>query len=67
MVAIEDCEFDLVGLPGRKIKGAGDGCDAGAVTGDALVRDGDAAAVGVGTGVEPAEDVGRAIDVETTG
>jgi len=67
MVAMEDCEFDLVGLPGRRINGAGEGCDAGTATGEAFVSEGDAVAVGVGTGVDPAEEVGRAIDVETTG
>jgi hypothetical protein len=47
--------------------GAGDGCDGGARIGDALVREGDAVAVGVGNGVDEAEDVGNAIDVDTTG
>jgi len=64
---MEDCEFDLVGLPGRRMKGAGDGCEGGGITGEALVREGDAAAVGVGSGVLFDEDVGRAIDVDTTG
>jgi len=67
MVAIEDCEFDLVGLPGRRMNGAGDGWDGGTTTGDALVSEGDAAAVGVGTGVEVEDDTGREMDVETTG
>ena len=68
MVAIDDCELERVGLPGRIMKvGAGDGCDGGASTGDAFVRDGEAVAVGVGRGVEDAEDVGSGTDVETTG
>lgn len=68
MVAIDDCELDRVGLPGRTEKvGAGDGCEGGCKIGDALVRDGEAVAVGVGSGVEPAEDVGSAMDVDTTG
>ena len=36
-------------------------------TGDAFVKEGDAVAVGVGTGVVLEEDVGKAIEVETTG
>lgn len=68
MVAIDDCEFDRVGLPGRMVKvGAGDGCDGGAMIGEALVSDGEAVAVGVGTGVEFEDEVGKAIDVLMTG
>lgn len=68
MVAIDDCEFDRVGLPGRTEKvGAGEGCDGGAMTGDAFVSEGEAVAVGVGKGVLPADDVGSAMDVDTTG
>ena len=53
MVAMDDCEFDLAGLPGRTENiGAGDGCDCGTTTGDALVSEGDAeVVVGVGKGV----------------
>lgn len=51
-VAIEDWEFDLVGLPGRTENvGAGDGCEGGRAIGDAFVNEGDEVAVGVGTGV----------------
>ena len=52
MVAMEDCEFDRVGLPGLMVKkgAAGDGSD-GAMAGDALVKDGDDVLIGVGTGV----------------
>ena len=67
IVAIDDCELDLAGLPGRMIKGAGEGCEGGTGTGDTLVNEGDAVAVGVGSGVELADEVGRGIDVETTG
>jgi hypothetical protein len=67
IVAIEDCEFDLVGLPGRIINGAGDGCDGINGTGDALVSEGDSLVVGVGAGVEPEDVVGSGIDVNTTG
>lgn len=67
IVAIEDCELDLVGLPCRKENGAGDACEVGMMTGEALVKEGDAVAVGVGMGVVLAEVVGSAIDVETTG
>jgi hypothetical protein len=52
MVAIEDWEFDLVGLPGRTENvGAGDGCEGGGMTGETFVNDGDVVAVGVGMGV----------------
>jgi hypothetical protein len=59
MVAMEDCEFDRVGLPGLTVKkgAAGEGSD-GAMAGEALVRDGEAVLIGVGTGVavaDPAE------------
>lgn len=37
------------------------------MTGEALVKEGEAAAVGVGTGVELDEEVGRAIEVDTAG
>lgn len=37
------------------------------MTGEALVSEGDAVAVGVGTGVELEDVVGNAIDVETMG
>ena len=68
IVAIDDCEFDRVGLPGRMEKvGAGEGCDGGTMTGEAFVKDGEAVAMGVGSGVLPAEDVGNEIDVDTTG
>jgi hypothetical protein len=51
-VAIEDCEFDLVGLPGRTENvGAGDGCEGGGMIGEVFINDGEAVAVGVGTGV----------------
>ena len=51
-MAIEDWEFDLVGLPGRTVNvGAGDGCEGGGMTGEAFVNDGDVVVVGVGTGV----------------
>jgi hypothetical protein len=36
-------------------------------TGDALINEGDAVAVGVGMGVELADEVGKGTDVETTG
>ena len=49
------------------MKGAGDGCDGGTITGEAFIKEGDAVAVGVGRGVEVADEVGRAIDVVTTG
>jgi hypothetical protein len=67
IVAIDDCEFDLVGLPGRMINGAGDGCDRIKGTGDAFVSEGDSLAVGVGAGVEPEDVVGSGTDVDTTG
>jgi len=67
IVAIDDCELDLAGLPGRMMNGAGEGCEGGTGTGDAFINEGDAVAVGVGTGVAPADDVGRGIDVDTTG
>ena len=52
IVAIDDCEFDRAGLPGRtENSGAGDGWDGDGAAGDALVRDGEAVAVGVGRGV----------------
>ena len=53
IVATDDCELDLAGLPGRTENiGAGDGCDCGTTTGDAFVREGDAeVVVGVGKGV----------------
>ena len=52
MVATDDCEFDLAGLPGRmENNGAGDGFESGGGTGDALVNAGEAVAVGVGSGV----------------
>ncbi len=58
-VAIEDCEFDLAGLPGRTENiGAGEGCEGGGTTGVAFAKagetfanEGDTVAVGVGTGV----------------
>lgn len=58
-VATEDCEFDLVGLPGRKENvGAGEGCEGGGTTGETFIiagetfaNDGEAVAVGVGAGV----------------
>lgn len=65
---MEDWEFDRAGLPGRiENVGAGEGCEGGAMTGDAFVSDGDAVAVGVGKGVLPADEVGRGIEVETMG
>ncbi len=66
-MATDDCELDLVGLPGRKRNGAGEGCDGGTGTGEAFISDGEAVAVGVGIGVEPAEEVGREMDVVTIG
>ena len=47
--------------------GAGEGCDIGGTTGEAFVSEGDAVAVGVGTGVELADEVGSEIAVDTTG
>lgn len=46
-VAIDDCEFDRVGLPGLMVKNgaAGEGSD-GATTADALVRDGEPVLMG---------------------
>lgn len=35
--------------------------------GDAFVSDGEAVAVGVGSGVLPADDVGNEMEVDTTG
>jgi hypothetical protein len=67
IVAMDDWELDRVGLPGRTMNGAGEECDGGIGTGEAFVNEGDAVAVGVGTGVVPAEEVGSAIDVDTTG
>ena len=73
IVAIDDCEFDLAGLPGRmENKGAGDGCDRGGATGDAFVREGEAAAVGVGKGVLLLEealeaDIGTGVGFERVG
>lgn len=67
IVAIDDCELDLAGLPGRRMNGAGEGWDGGTGIGDAFVSEGDAVAVGVGIGVELADEVGRAMEVETTG
>ena len=59
MVAMEDWEFDRVGLPGLAVKkgAAGEGSD-GAMAVDALARDGEAMLVGVVTGfavASPAE------------
>jgi prefoldin subunit 5 len=45
------------------MNGAGDACEIGATAGEALVKDGDAVAVGVGTGVEFEDNVGRVIEV----
>lgn len=55
IVAIDDCEFDRAGLPGLSGKNgaAGDGSDE-AMAGEALVKDGEAVLMGVGTGVVPA-------------
>lgn len=66
MVAIDDCELLLAGLPGRIVKGDGDGCEGGAKTGDAFGSEGDAVAVGVGRGVLLC-DVGSGMDVEIVG
>lgn len=58
IVAIEDVEFERVGLPGRII-GAGDGIGAiifGFEMGKTLFKAGEVAMVGVGTGVELAEE-----------
>jgi hypothetical protein len=67
IVAIDDCELLRVGLPGLIEKvGAGDGCDGGTRTGEAFVREGEAVAVGVGSGVPDCE-VGKEIEVLTTG
>ena len=53
-VAIDDCEFDLVGLPGLTWKvvdeGAGDGAAGGTNAGEAFANPGDAS-VGVLSGV----------------
>jgi len=67
IVAIDDCELDRVGLPCRNVNGAGEGCEGGTMTGEALVSEGDAVAVGVGTGVVLADAVDSGIDMETTG
>jgi hypothetical protein len=64
MVAIEDWEFDLVGLPGRTENvGAGEG---GGMTGEAFVNDGDVVVVGVGTGVLLDDEgaVREAVDID---
>ena len=60
MVAMEDWEFDRVGLPGLNVKkgAAGDGSD-GAMAGEALVSDGEAVLIEVGTGVVVADPVER--------
>ena len=52
IVAMDDCELDRAGLPGRIMKNgaAGEGRD-GAIAGEALVRDGEAVLMGVGAGV----------------
>ena len=64
---MDDCELLRVGLPGRTLNvGAGEGCDGGGMTGDAFISEGEAVAVGVGTGV-PVCDVGRGMEVETDG
>jgi hypothetical protein len=58
IVAIEDVEFERVGLPGRII-GIGDGIGATIFVfdiGKTLVKAGDVAIVGVGTGVVLAEE-----------
>ena len=49
------------------MNGAGDGIEGGAGTGDAFVKEGEAAAVGVGMGVELEDAVGNGIEVETMG
>jgi hypothetical protein len=56
IVAIEDCEFDRVGLPGLSEKNgaAGDVSD-GTTTGVVLVKDGEDVLMGVGTGVAPVD------------
>jgi hypothetical protein len=64
---MDDCEFDRVGLPGRNINGAGEACESGATAGVALVKDGDAVVVGVGTGVTFVDGVGSVIDVFAIG
>lgn len=60
MVAIEDWELDRAGLPGRTVKkgAAGEGRD-GRTAGGGLVRDGEAALIGVGTGVLFEDEVDR--------
>ena len=49
------------------MNGAGEGWDGITGTGDTFINEGDAVAVGVGMGVELAEDVGKGMVVETTG
>jgi hypothetical protein len=62
IVAIDDCEFDRVGLLGRNVKkgAAGDGSD-GVMAGEAFVREGETVLIGVSMEVvleDPVENVG---------
>lgn len=66
-VAIDDCEFDLVGLPGRTWKvvedGAGEGAAGGGNAGEAFGKPGEAA-VGVFKGVSlPGKGAGRVVEM----
>ena len=65
MVAIGEVEFERVGLVGR-ITDAGDGIVGGGPTyaGMTFMNEGDVETVGVGTGVELAEETAVEIDIE---
>jgi len=53
MVAIDACELDLAGLPGRTVNvGAGEGCEGGTMIGEAFGKDGESLAAGVGNEVD---------------
>ena len=64
IVAMDDCEFDLAGLPGRTEKvGAGEGCEGGGGAVEAFDNDGDTMLVGGGIGVVLAEKLASVVEI----